>query len=424
MRQQIFYWIYFFVNFHISCEKITTAIQEGFDQRPYAYIINAEAWTFANGTQFKRRLELNFLNMEMDNEVVLYENDEIILRISAMDYPDGFYVTNIELPYISSEDLGYSEHCVFDYFIQIENKGEILVPKRCLKLQPNWMYKRKEILGDQHYNDLFLAFTHDSGAYKQYEGSGDDNLATLAVFAQEESLEQQLQYGVRGLDIRVGYYPTTDEKFWLVHGIIKAHPLTIGLEQIQNFMRNSQDIVYICFWQFEQIWTDEAHSELIEMLENYLGNWWVLPDENQLNRTLNDIWNQPYLPVDEGRLLIAYANYNQNLAPFFHTIRETWGNKVDPMELKEYLDAEVEAAFNNPMIPETIFGCQMTLGGISDLEKWHGLRDMADAVNRNVTKWWITNPIYFSINGAYPMVDFVLSSDLIQWSISKNLLLI
>ena len=37
------------------------------------------------------------------------------------------------------------------------------------------------------------------------------------------------------------------------------------------------------------------------------------------------------------------------------------------MELKEYLDAEVEAAFNDPMIPETIFGCQMTLSGISDL---------------------------------------------------------
>ena len=32
--------------------------------------------------------------------------------------------------------------------------------------QPNWMHKRMEILGDQRYNDLFLAFTHDSGAYK------------------------------------------------------------------------------------------------------------------------------------------------------------------------------------------------------------------------------------------------------------------
>ena len=30
------------------------------------------------------------------------------------------------------------------------------------------------------------------------------------------------------------------------------------------------------------------------------------------------------------------------------------------MELKEYLDAKVEAVSNDPMIPETIFGCQMT----------------------------------------------------------------
>ena len=37
------------------------------------------------------------------------------------------------------------------------------------------------------------------------------------------------------------------------------------------------------------------------------------------------------------------------------------------MELKEYLDAEIEAAANDPMIPETIFGCQMTLSGINDL---------------------------------------------------------
>lgn len=41
--------------------------------------------------------------------------------------------------------------------------------------------------------------------FRVYEGPGDDNLITLAVFAQEESLEQQLQWGVRGLDIRVAY---------------------------------------------------------------------------------------------------------------------------------------------------------------------------------------------------------------------------
>ena len=30
-------------------------------------------------------------------------------------------------------------------------------------------------------------------------------MVTLAVYAQEESLLQQLQYGVRSLDIRIGY---------------------------------------------------------------------------------------------------------------------------------------------------------------------------------------------------------------------------
>ena len=56
------------------------------------------------------------------------------------------------------------------------------------------------------------------------------------------------------------------------------------------------------------------------------------------------------------------------------------------MELKEYLDAEVEAAFNNPMIPETIFGCQMTLGGISDL----GIV-MDRLMNLNLFGFWMPN---------------------------------
>ena len=41
--------------------------------------------------------------------------------------------------------------------------------------------------------------------FRDYVGTEDDNLVTLAVYAQEESLLQQLQYGVRSLDIRIGY---------------------------------------------------------------------------------------------------------------------------------------------------------------------------------------------------------------------------
>lgn len=41
--------------------------------------------------------------------------------------------------------------------------------------------------------------------YREYEGPQDDNWGTLAVYAQEENLLQQLLWGVRALDIRVGY---------------------------------------------------------------------------------------------------------------------------------------------------------------------------------------------------------------------------
>ena len=40
---------------------------------------------------------------------------------------------------------------------------------------------------------------------REYVGTEDDNWATLSVYAQEESLLQQLQWGVRSLDIRIGH---------------------------------------------------------------------------------------------------------------------------------------------------------------------------------------------------------------------------
>ena len=47
--------------------------------------------------------------------------------------------------------------------------------------------------------------------------------------------------------------PSLEEKFWLVHGIIKVYPLSEGLNQVKEFLKNSEDII---IWQtggFEQV---------------------------------------------------------------------------------------------------------------------------------------------------------------------------
>ena len=37
--------------------------------------------------------------------------------------------------------------------------------------------------------------------------------------------------------------PTTPERFWLNHGVSKAHPLSEGLETVRKYLSNTQDIV-------------------------------------------------------------------------------------------------------------------------------------------------------------------------------------
>ena len=40
---------------------------------------------------------------------------------------------------------------------------------------------------------------------REFDEIGDDDLVTRAVFTQEETLQRQLQWGVRFLDIRIAY---------------------------------------------------------------------------------------------------------------------------------------------------------------------------------------------------------------------------
>ena len=42
--------------------------------------------------------------------------------------------------------------------------------------------------------------------------------------------------GIRYLDIRVGYYPDREDKFWLNHNYARVNPLRFLLEDLKNFL--------------------------------------------------------------------------------------------------------------------------------------------------------------------------------------------
>lgn len=42
--------------------------------------------------------------------------------------------------------------------------------------------------------------------------------------------------GIRYLDIRVGYYPDKEDKFWLNHNYARVNPLRFLIEDLTNFL--------------------------------------------------------------------------------------------------------------------------------------------------------------------------------------------
>ena len=67
---------------------------------------------------------------------------------------------------------------------------------------------------------------------------------------QGESVWHQLLYGIRYLDIRVGYYRNTPEKFWIVHNFIKMIPLYEVLQAVRKFLLSTQEVLVMDFHRF------------------------------------------------------------------------------------------------------------------------------------------------------------------------------
>ena len=87
------------------------------DQSPYAYLaMNALGFTEADGDRVRRRLEMNWFGIQDIGEMARIQllsgspdgEAPLLVDILAEDYPGGYYTTDIELPTLSMEELGWA----------------------------------------------------------------------------------------------------------------------------------------------------------------------------------------------------------------------------------------------------------------------------------------------------------------------------
>lgn len=147
--------------------------------------------------------------------------------------------------------------------------------------------------------------------------------------------------------------PTTPERFWLVHSVIKSHPLSEGIAEVKEFLAQTQDIMVWDSHSFElgfnQEWPTDVHQEYQQLLQDEFGPWWVKPGSQEWTLTLDEIWNQPGLAAGQGRIIHMYELKKFfDAENFFPNIPERWGNKDEPEELKQYLDERTAEARASP----------------------------------------------------------------------------
>ena len=86
---------------------------------------------------------------------------------------------------------------------------------------------------------MFLPGTHNSGSYRTYEGHSSDTVFMRYLICQDENIWSQLVYGIRYLDIRIGYYPDQKEKFWLNHNYARINPISSLIEDLKMFLQST-----------------------------------------------------------------------------------------------------------------------------------------------------------------------------------------
>ena len=115
-------------------------------------------------------------------------------------YPDGYRVFNdTKVAYPSLEEMGFTQVCLFGFSVSWTRSGT-LVASNCLRSEPSWMYDNREKLENLKVAELTLPGTHDSGSYET-DFIKEEEYLYIAI-TQEETLLNQLIWGVRYLDIR------------------------------------------------------------------------------------------------------------------------------------------------------------------------------------------------------------------------------
>lgn len=367
-----------------------------------------------------RDVKPDFIAMYDYNPKERHEERPHLVMIRADFYP-GFYKTKIKFrePWlpgnweyqenVTNADSG--EHC-FPYWIAALKANNEIIDSACLSIRPTWMSDIRDQLKSQRIGNIFIPGTHNSASF-----DGVPKFLHDIILNQDRSVWTQLVFGIRYLDLRVGYYH--NEGFFINHDIVRLAKLQPVLHEIRRFAEMApKEVIIVDFHRFPYPtqFTINMHMDLVELIKSELGHLALPPGGLQAGKgpTFNEIWHQnKTLIICYGKREIA-KEYNW----LWNPLQQHWGNKQTVGELKSFVASTIKdhATIFNPMWALMAELTPQPLDVIFMLRS-NSLRALADSVNMHLTSWFRDD---WSKDVNIVATDFFLGNDLINVAIETN----
>ncbi|XP_055534020.1 PI-PLC X domain-containing protein 1 [Wyeomyia smithii] len=341
---------------------------------------------------------------------------EVLFAIKPM-YENGWTMTDIIFNRDLMERVDITTTC-YGYYAYFINENGTVRSEHCMKLYPTWMNDLRSHLGQFRMRELFIPGTHDSASYKKnFNHQNQENIVTKYTLTQDDDIRQQLLLGVRYIDLRVGYYRSTNPPFWANHGISRLHPLGNILRQVRDYAMETNEIIILDVQEFPIGFGKDysIHEKLIHLLNDSLAD--VMADSSLgWGASLEEIWAG-------NRTVILCYDHEYAIRSFPHLVwrstEQKWGDVQSVEALKSFLfRIHKRHVFSYSARPVTDMA-ELTPDPWSVItDRYGGLRKMADAVNRPATKWYFEE---LGPTANIVAVDFIRGTSIIDAAIYWNL---
>ncbi|KAG8284930.1 uncharacterized protein LOC124357761 isoform X2 [Homalodisca vitripennis] len=326
--------------------------------------------------------------------------------------PSGWVDTGLQENRSAWDTLAFTEQCL-GYWVSLRRANSSqAVASSCLGTAPRWMERQREVIQNMSLRNMFLPGTHNSAAYLENHQPFRETFVQKYIFNQDERVLNQLIYGARVLDLRIGYYPSTPEIWWANHGVVRLRPLVQVLDDVKLFANMTEEIVVLDFHHFPVGFQSDSwlvHQALVKYVEDVMSGYLISPSLGW-GAPLSSLWQS-------GRRIVLSYNYQGPLMGQYvwPRIIQKWGDVRSVIALHEYLAGVVNRPYPYPwaaMAELTPAAVDVITGRLGSL------RQIAHNVNRNVTEWFRGD---WGALCNIVSVDFLRSSGVVRAALDWNL---